>query len=99
MVDDRHDKPELEQLRAEVAEWRRRAEVAEALAAERLARVETAERALATAEAALRRLPQEPRAVTPPPPPATAGRETEADAVDRPKSWLERWRRYTDSIT
>lgn len=44
-----HD--ELDSLRQELDEWRRRAEVAEAIAAERLARAETGERALRAAEA------------------------------------------------
>lgn len=96
--DDKHAELELERLRAEVAEWRRRAEVAEAVAAERLARVETAERALATAEASLRRVAPEARPATPPSPATTGGAPDTDHAVERPTSWLERWRRYTDSI-
>ena len=87
------DAPEdIERLRAERDEWRRRAEVAEAVAAERLTRAETAERALRAAETA------------PPPATASAGEETVEPAPAqpaerrRPASLLERWRRYTDSL-
>ena len=83
---------EVNQLRAERDEWRRRAEVAEAVAAERLARAETAEHALRTAEAALAghpsTLPAAP-AVQAAPPPAEPR---------RPASLLERWRRYTETL-
>lgn len=96
MDPNQHLDQELETLRAEVAEWRRRAESAEAIAAERLARAETAERALRTAEAALERLHPPTVAVSSPPAPAT---ETAGEAKPSgPKSWLDRWRRYTDSI-
>ncbi len=40
------DTDEIDRLRSERDEWRRRAEVAEAIAAERLARAEAAEQAL-----------------------------------------------------
>jgi hypothetical protein len=99
-VEHRQDEDLVECLRAEVVEWQRRAEVAEAIAAERLARAESAERALATAEAALQRM-------TPPAGPGPSDRSpapreaapTEPEPAPPPRSWLERWRRYTDSIT
>lgn len=81
---------DLERLRGEVEAWRRRAEVAEAVAAERLARAEAAERALHAAEAALAE-----RADQPPTGPAPEGR---AAPPRRPGSLLERWRRYTETI-
>jgi len=81
---------EIDRLRAERDEWRRRAEVAEAVAQERLARAETAERALRAAEAALAS-PPEPTGDLPSPPPTP----TESK---RPASLLERWRRYTDTL-
>ena len=88
------DPVEVEQLRAELEEWRRRAEVAEAVAAERLARAETAERALKAAEAVLAtRGTPVPQAGDP----AAAAAATPA-AERRPASLLERWRRYTDTI-
>lgn len=99
----------VERLRAERDEWRRRAEVAEAVAAERLFRAETAERALAGAEAALANLGQA-AGPTRKPASAKAGARTAGDAADgaldsepaapppRPRSLLERWRRYTDTI-
>jgi hypothetical protein len=84
---------EIDQLRAERDEWRRRAEVAEAVAAERLARAETAEHALRAAEAALAghpsTLPVDGPAVHAAPAPAEPR---------RPASLLERWRRYTDTL-
>ncbi len=84
---------EIDQLRAERDEWRRRAEVAEAVAAERLARAETAEHALRAAEAALAghpsTLPADGPAVHAAPAPAEPR---------RPASLLERWRRYTDTL-
>ena len=84
---------EIDQLRAERDEWRRRAEVAEAVAAERLARAETAEHALRAAEAALAghpsTLPADGPAVHAAPAPAEP---------PRPASLLERWRRYTDTL-
>src|SRR5439155_3845322 len=82
----------VDRLRAELEEWRRRAEVAEAVAAERLARAETAEGALRAAEAALtaaRGWAGQLDAGLPPPPPPER---------PRPASLLERWRRYTDTI-
>jgi hypothetical protein len=81
---------EIERLRQERDEWRRRAEVAEAVAAERLARAETAEHALRTAVA----LPPPPEdfEALPPPDPAAA-------PAKRPASLIERWRRYTDSLS
>ena len=60
--------------------------MAEAIAIERLARAEAAERALATAEAALTGRAENAAAVG------------EPQAGPRPKSLLERWRRYTDTI-
>jgi len=85
---------EVDSLRAERDEWRRRAELAEAVATERLARAETAERAAAAAEAALASqhppVPGTPR----PEAPSVPAPQTEP----RPKSLLERWRRYTDTI-
>ena len=86
---------ETDQLRAERDEWRRRAEVAEAVAAERLARAETAEHALRAAEAALAghpsSLPADAPALRAAPEPAPA-------EPRRPASLLERWRRYTDTL-
>jgi hypothetical protein len=91
---------DLDGLRAERDDWRRRAEVAEAVAAERLARADTAERALAAAEAALANLGHA-TAVTPAAA-STASADTTAPADEpappRPRSLLERWRRYTDTI-
>jgi hypothetical protein len=84
---------DIDQLRAERDEWRRRAEVAEAVAAERLARAETAEHALRAAEAARAghpsSLPVDRPAVEAVPAPAEPR---------RPASLLERWRRYTDTL-
>lgn len=84
---------EIDQLRAERDEWRRRAEVAEAVAAERLARAETAEHALRAAEAALAghpsTLPADAPAIHAAPAPAEPR---------RPASLLERWRRYTETL-
>lgn len=78
---------EIDRLRDELSEWRRRAEVAEAVAAERLARAETAERAVRAAEAALAK----PGAADPPV-------AQEAPGPRRPGSLIERWRRYTETI-
>jgi hypothetical protein len=79
---------EIDRLRTERDEWRRRAEVAEAVAAERLARAETAEQALRAGPAA------------PPPPPADFDALPPPDAPPkRPASLIERWRRYTDSLS
>ena len=88
------DPDQVDQLRAELEEWRRRAEVAEAVAAERLARAETAERALRTAETALAGRGSLPpiQAEATAPVPATPPPER------RPASLLERWRRYTETI-
>ena len=84
---------EIDQLQAERDEWRRRAEVAEAVAAERLARAETAEHALRAAEAALAghpsTLPADGPAVQAAPAPVEPR---------RPASLLERWRRYTETL-
>lgn len=85
---------EFERLRAERDEWRRRAEVAEAVAAERLARAETAERALRATEVPrpAPTLPaSEPTDLTGPLPEPPA-------APKRPASLMERWRRYTDTL-
>jgi hypothetical protein len=84
--DDATAQDEVDRLRGERDEWRRRAEVAEAVATERLARAEAAERALATAEAALGSRSENPVTVS------------DTQAAPRPKSLLERWRRYTDTI-
>jgi len=84
--DDTTAQDEVDRLRSERDEWRRRAEVAEAVAAERLARAEAAERALATAEAALTGRGGNPVTIS------------DTPAAPRPKSLLERWRRYTDTI-
>jgi len=84
---------EIDRLRAERDEWRRRAEVAEAVAVERLARAETAERALRASES-----------VHPAPPDAAAqptdltGPLPDPPAPKRPASLMERWRRYTDTL-
>lgn len=85
---------DVDQLRAERDEWRRRAEVAEAIAAERLARAETAERALRSAEMAL------VGGGSPAESPAAAAEPAAAEAAEpkRPASLLERWRRYTDTL-
>lgn len=84
---------DVDRLRSERDEWRRRAEVAEAVAAERLSRAETAERALRAAETALAGAgePADSHAGGPSggPPPAEPR---------RPASLLERWRRYTDTL-
>jgi hypothetical protein len=82
---------DADQLRTERDEWRRRAEVAEAVAAERLARAETAEQALRAAEAALARGGADA---------AGAGEPPAATPAEprRPASLLERWRRYTDTL-
>ena len=84
------DTDEIDRLRAERDDWRRRAEVAEAIAAERLARAETAEHALRAAEAALA---GHPSAL-----PADAPAVHAAPEPKRPASLLERWRRYTDTL-
>jgi hypothetical protein len=89
------DAEDIEQLRAERDEWRRRAEVAEAVAAERLARAEAAEHALLAAEAALAGHPSSLPADGPRAAPAPA---EEPAAPRRPASLLERWRRYTDTL-
>jgi hypothetical protein len=81
---------EIERLREERDEWRRRAEVAEAVAAERLARAETAEHALRAAAAPPP--PPDDFEALPPPDPAAA-------PAKRPASLIERWRRYTDSLS
>lgn len=84
---------DIDRLRAERDEWRRRAEVAEAVAAERLIRAETAEHALRAAEAALAGHPSTLPAYGP------AIQAVPAPAEPRrPASLLERWRRYTDTL-
>jgi hypothetical protein len=88
---------DVDALRTERDEWRRRAEVAEAIAAERLARAETAETALRAAEAALARQAVRPEGAAP----AQPGTPTAADQAAEPKrpaSLRERWRRYTETI-
>lgn len=107
MEDDEQSHDELDAPRAELAEWRRRAEMAEAIAAERLARAETAEQALRAAETALRALERAAPAPRPTASPATApaegsGTEQAAEPVPEetaPRSLREWWRRYTDSLT
>ena len=94
MVTDMADGEETDRLRAERDEWRRRAEVAEAIAAERLARAEAAEHALLAAEAALAGHPSALPADAPRAMPAPV----EEAAPRRPASLLERWRRYTDTL-
>lgn len=84
---------EIDRLRAERDEWRRRAEVAEAVAAERLARAETAEHALRAAEAALAGHPS----TLPASEPAVQAAPAPAEPR-RPASLLERWRRYTETL-
>jgi hypothetical protein len=95
MVADMADAEEIDQLRTERDEWRRRAEVAEAVAAERLARAEAAEHALLAAEAALAGHPSSLPADAPP---AAAVPPAEPEPARRPASLLERWRRYTDTL-
>jgi hypothetical protein len=87
---------EIERLRAELDEWRRRAEVAEAIAIERLARAEAAERALRAAEAALAPLPVDVVPMTTGPP--AIGDDAQSPAERRPATLRERWRRYTETI-
>jgi hypothetical protein len=91
---------DLDGVRAERDEWRRRAEVAEAVAAERLLRAEAAERALAGAEAALAHLKTGSQTSRQPLRPGQTGPADEPDPPrePRPRSLLERWRRYTDTI-
>lgn len=86
---------DIDSLRAELQEWRRRAEVAEAVASERLARAESAERALRAAEIALTRAgdaPVRPAGAGDPAVTQTPG------APPRPATLRERWRRYTETI-
>lgn len=103
MDEDRHQDDLVSRLRAEVADWRRRAEMAEAIASERLARAQSAERALDAAEAALQRLAPAAGAGgpvdAPVSPAAPEPGAPEPAQPPPPRSWLERWRRYTDSIT
>lgn len=88
---------DIDRLRAERDEWRRRAEVAEAVAAERLARAESAERALRAAELALTKA-----GGTPAPPPGARDAPAEpappGPTAARPATLRERWRRYTETI-
>ena len=86
---------DIDSLRAELQEWRRRAEVAEAVAEERLARAESAERALRAAEIALTKAGD--ASVRP----ASTGDPAVTQAVGappRPATLRERWRRYTETI-
>ena len=94
---DMADTDEIERLRSERDEWRRRAEVAEAIAAERLARAEAAEQALLAAENAFAAghpssLPADVAT------PSAAPAHAEDSAPRRPASLRERWRRYTDTL-
>ena len=91
---------DIDRLRRELDEWRRRAEVAEAVAAERLARAETAERALRAAEATLaeNRAPGPHGAAGKAAPGADTPGRGAGEQVPRPASLLERWRRYTETI-
>jgi hypothetical protein len=90
---------DIDRLRAERDEWRRRAEIAEAVAVERLARAETAERALRAAEAALSAGPRggarpaDLRLDDLPPPEGPVAAEPA-----RPATLRERWRRYIETI-
>lgn len=88
---------DIDRLRAERDEWRRRAEVAEAVAVERLARAESAERALRAAELALTKAGGSPArpsgAGDAPVEPGPAG-----PTAARPATLRERWRRYTETI-
>lgn len=92
---------ELGRLRSELADWRRRAEVAEATSAERLARAEAAERTLEATNAALRRVGSGPVEVLPGP---AAGQSDAVPVGDEPptlpsgRSLRERWRRYVETI-
>lgn len=81
---------EIDRLRNERDEWRRRAEVAEAVAAERLVRAEAAERALRATRSAA------DGAGSPEAQPL-AGDAPVAERR-RPASLIERWRRYTDTL-
>lgn len=86
---------ELDSLRQELEEWRRRAEVAEAIATERLARAEAAERALRGGQPAV----HGPAPVGPPPGVTSPLPDPPPPPTERrPGSLLERWRRYTDSL-
>lgn len=93
------DRPtdDVARLQAERDEWRRRAEVAEAVAAERLARAEAAERALTAAEAGLTAGTGRATGGTAAAPPAEPTADEPA-AAPRPRSLIERWRRYTDTL-
>jgi multidrug resistance efflux pump len=93
---------ELDRLRAELAEWRRRAEIAEAVSAERLARAENAETALEAARSALgvgrptgSQAASEAAPGTTEPTTGTAG---EPVAPPPPRSLRERWRSYIESV-
>lgn len=91
---------EIDRLRAERDEWRRRAEVAEAVAGERLARAEIAERALRATEAAL--TPTSTPPARRPAPARVLDDRTGADDTEveppRAATLRERWRRYTETI-
>ena len=67
------------------------------MAAERLARAETAERALRAAEAALAGRPPA-QGPAQPGDAGGAGEQTGAAEPRRPASLRERWRRYTETI-
>lgn len=86
---------EIDRLRTELHEWRRRAEVAEAIAVERLARAESAERALRAAEAALTKGGDARPGASGTG--ATRAAETPGEPP-RPATLRERWRRYTETI-
>ena len=91
---------ELDRLRAELADWRRRAEIAEAVSVERLARAETAEMALQAARSALQvGGPAAPVAVAAEPTAGTGAQDVgEPVPPPPPVSLRERWRRYIESV-
>lgn len=97
---------EVDRLRAEAADWRRRAEIAEAIAAERLTRAETAEMALDAARSALEAVGDPATSgirtarptATPAPGPKTGPEAAAAAAPPAGRSLRERWRRYIESV-
>lgn len=81
----RVDAAELDRVRSEAIEWRRRAEVAEAIAAERAAALEDVRAALAMAQ---RMLPPVATMALPPPP-------AEPDPLPPPAQRRRWWRKAT----